>query len=128
LAPCQAGGFEVGVTLVAILTVRKDALAAFRVFERHAAAVMATHGGRIERTVVAAAATPDLVREVHVVTFPDVRAFHAYRDDARLAEMAHLREASVVHTELLVGEDGPHYDGPAPPTISTEGRQTTYQT
>jgi uncharacterized protein (DUF1330 family) len=113
---------------VAILTVRRDALGTFRAFERHAAAVMATHGGRIERTVVAAAAAPDLVREVHVVTFPDVRAFHGYRDDPRLAEMAHLREASVVHTELLVGEDGPRDDGAAPPAISTEGRQTSNHT
>jgi hypothetical protein len=39
------------VTLVAILTVRKDALDQFRAFERHAAAVMRAHGGRIERTV-----------------------------------------------------------------------------
>jgi uncharacterized protein (DUF1330 family) len=103
------------MTLVAILTVRKDALGAFRAFEQRAAAVMASHGGRIERTVVAAAAAPDLVREVHVVTFPDERAFRAYRDDARLAAVAHLREASVVHTELLVGEDGPRYDGTGTP-------------
>jgi len=40
------------VTLVAILTVRRDALEQFRAFERHAAAVMRAHGGRIERTVV----------------------------------------------------------------------------
>jgi uncharacterized protein (DUF1330 family) len=116
------------VTVVAILTVRRDALGTFRAFERHAAAVMAAHGGRIERTVVVAAAAPDLVREVHVVTFPDERAFRAYRADARLAEMAHLREASVVHTELLVGEDGPCDDEGGPPAISTEGRQTAYET
>jgi hypothetical protein len=113
-----------GLTLVVILTVRKDALGTFRAFEHRAAAVMATHGGRIERTVVAAADAPDLVREVHVVTFPDELAFRAYRGDARLAEVAHLREASVVHTELLVGEDGPHYDGAGTalpdPTISSD--------
>ncbi len=64
------------MTLVAILTIRKDALEAFRAFERHAATVMADHGGRIERTVVVApAATPDLVKKIHVVTFPDARAF-----------------------------------------------------
>jgi hypothetical protein len=42
--------------------------------------------------------------------------------------MVHLREASVVHTELLVGEDGPRYDEGSPPAISTEGRPTTYDT
>ena len=99
------------MTLVVILTVRKDAREAFRAFERHAAAVMAVHGGRIERTVVVSPTdTPDLVKEIHVVTFPDEGAFRAYRDDRRLAGQAHLREASVVHSDVLVGEDGPRYD------------------
>ena len=40
------------MTLVAILTVRRDALEQFRTFERHAAAVMRTPGGRFDRTVV----------------------------------------------------------------------------
>jgi GNAT superfamily N-acetyltransferase len=98
------------VTLVAILTVRRDALDEFRAFERHAAAVMQVHGGRIERTVVVAPEpASSLVKEVHVVTFPDGAAFRAYRNDPRLAELAHLREASVVATQVLVGEDGPEY-------------------
>jgi hypothetical protein len=98
------------VTLVAILTVRRDAFEPFRTFERHAAAVMRTHGGRFDRTVVV---TPDpgpgLLREIHLVTFPDAPAFLAYRADARLAELAHLRDASVVAIDVLVGEDGPDY-------------------
>jgi hypothetical protein len=98
------------MTLVAILTVRREALDRFRAFERHAATVMARHGGRIERTVVVSPeGSPDLLKEVHVVTFPDERAFAAYRDDPRRGELAHLRDASVVHTEVLVGEDGPDY-------------------
>jgi hypothetical protein len=100
------------MTIVAILTVRRRALEQFRVFERHAAGVMAAHGGRIERTVVVPLAeAPELVKEIHVVTFPDARAFQGYRDDARLAELAHLREAAVVSTEVFVGEDGPDYPG-----------------
>ena len=98
------------MTVVAILTVRREALEQFRAFERGAAAVMDAHGGRIERTVVV---TPDrapgLVTEIHVVTFPDATAFQAYRDDARLGALAPLRAASVVGTELYVGEDGPDY-------------------
>jgi len=92
------------------LTVRRDALERFREFERHAATIMATYGGRIERTVVSEGPTPDLVKEIHIVTFPDEAAFRSYRNDARLAAHAHLREASVVHTEIVVGEDGPRYE------------------
>lgn len=100
------------MTLVAILTVRRAALDDFRAFERHAAAVMARHGGRIERTVVVPlSGAPELLKEVHVVTFPDGRAFEAYRADPRRDELAHLRAAAVVHTEVLAGEDGPSYHG-----------------
>lgn len=106
------------MTLVVILTVRRDALEAFRAFERDAAAVMAVHGGRIERTVVVSPAdTPDLVKEIHVVTFPDEPAFLAYQSDPRLATLGHLRAASVVHTEILAGEDGPRYEAGAVGTI-----------
>jgi hypothetical protein len=98
------------MTIVAILTVRRRGLEQFRAFERHAAGVMAAHGGRIERTIVVPLAdAPDLLKEIHVVTFPGAGAFRAYREDARLAELAHLREAAVVSTEVFVGEDGPDY-------------------
>ena len=45
-----------------------------------------------------------------MVTFPSEKAFAAYRNDERLHELARLRSESIVHTELLVGEDGPRYD------------------
>jgi uncharacterized protein (DUF1330 family) len=100
------------MTLVVILTVRRRALDSFRAFERRAATVMARYGGRIERTVVV---DPDpsteLLKEVHVVTFPDDDALERYRNDAELAAALPLREASVAATELLVGEDGPEYGG-----------------
>jgi uncharacterized protein (DUF1330 family) len=96
--------------VVAILTVRKAALEDFRAFERHAAAVMKAHGGGIERTVTASEGSPpDMVKEVHVLAFPDRRSFDAYRADPRLAELRHLRERSVVNTEILTGEEGPAY-------------------
>jgi uncharacterized protein (DUF1330 family) len=98
------------ITLVAILTVRKDAIEKFRAFERHAAGVMKEHGGRIERTIVVAPeGSPEVMKEIHVLAFPTAQAFAAYRNDERLAELAHLREESVIHTELLAGEDGPSY-------------------
>lgn len=98
------------MTLVAILTVRKSALDAFRTFETRAAAVMARHGGRIERTVVVGAGSPsDLFKEVHVVTFPTENAFTAYRNDGALRALSRLRAEAVVHTEVLAGEDGPSY-------------------
>jgi len=49
-------------------------------------------------------------RKSAVVTFPSQAAFAAYRGDQRLRALARLRAEAVVHTELLVGEDGPRYN------------------
>jgi hypothetical protein len=96
------------MTIVAIMTVRSDAAGTFREFERRAAAVMADHGGAIERTVVIQG-EHGTFREIHIVTFPDPAAFEAYRRDERMREAAPLREASVIATEIMIGEDGPDY-------------------
>ena len=50
-----------------------------------------------------------LLREVHIVTFPSDDAFASYRRDPELAPLAALREAAIVETEILVGDDGPDY-------------------
>jgi uncharacterized protein (DUF1330 family) len=101
---------ETLVTLVAILTVKSEALEKFRSFEKKAAAVMARYGGAIERTVVVPPDSAEgLLKEIHVVTFPNQQAFTEYRNDAELKTISHLRDESVVATELFVGEDGPDY-------------------
>jgi uncharacterized protein (DUF1330 family) len=98
------------MTLVAILTVRNEALDAFREYERTAAMVMARHGGAIERAVVIPSKSGEATfREIHIVTFPDEAAFEAYRRDEEMARIAHLREESVLATEIMIGEDGPDY-------------------
>jgi uncharacterized protein (DUF1330 family) len=98
------------MTLVAILTVRKDAEEKFRAFERQAAAAMGAYGGRIERTVIIAPeGRTGVFKEVHVVTFPSMQAYADYRNDPRLGQLARLRDESVVDTEVLFGEEGPDY-------------------
>jgi uncharacterized protein (DUF1330 family) len=105
-SPSEAAGF----VLVAILGVRRAALAQFHAYETRAAAIMRRYGGAIARTV-AIAPGPDaaLIKEVHVVTFPSADAFAAYRQDAELAEAAPLRDAAIASTEILIGSDGPRY-------------------
>ena len=98
------------VTLVATMTVRPEAAEAFRTYERRAAAVIARYGGAIERVIVVPAdETGGPFREVHVVTFPDAAAWAAYRADSELADAAGLRASAVLHTEVLIGTDGPGY-------------------
>jgi uncharacterized protein (DUF1330 family) len=96
------------MVLVAILTVRKDAIEEFRAYETQAARIMKEHGGRIERVIVAAD-TAETIKEIHVVTFPDDAAFKAYRQSPQLAGLAPLRDASIVGTDIHIGADGPAY-------------------
>ena len=92
------------------MSVRIDAVEKFHEYERLAATVMTRHGGRIERTVVIPPIPGEgILKEVHIVLFPGESAYQAYRADDEFAAAAHLREESVVATEILIGHDGPAY-------------------
>jgi len=98
------------LVIVAILTPHSDAMDMFREYETKAAVVIARHGGAIERTVIEEPSEPGKpIREIHVVTFPGVEAFHNYRADPDFASLGDMREASIAHTELLFGREGPNY-------------------
>ena len=108
--------------LVAIITARDGELDAFRAYERDAAAVMARHGGVIERVVVIPpdhVASDGAVREVHVIRFPSARALAEYRGDPDLLALAPARERAIAATEILVGEEGPRYGGPGASGVET---------
>ena len=98
------------LVIVAILTPPIGSIDVFREYETKAAAVIARHGGVIERTIVEEPSEPGKpVREVHVVTFPGLEAFHRSRAGPDLASLADMRAACIAHTELLLGRDGPDY-------------------
>ena len=101
------------VMLVATIEVRVAATDAFHAFERQAAAIMESHGGRIERAVtIPPEPSANTFREVHIVTFPSDDAYIAYRGDPRLAALAPLRQSAVTSTEVLTGNAGPDYHAP----------------
>jgi hypothetical protein len=98
------------MTLVVILTVQRQALSAFREFELAAARVMKRHGGAIERAVVIPGEpTSELFREVHVLKFPSPEALAAYQNDTELLDHSVLRAQAIVHTDVMIGDDGPDY-------------------
>jgi uncharacterized protein (DUF1330 family) len=97
------------IILVVILTVRRSNVDEFRAFERHAVTVMAKYGGAIERTVEVDSLDDGILKEIHIVTFPDAERLAMYRRDEELAPFLHLRRASVMATEIFTGRDGPDY-------------------
>jgi uncharacterized protein (DUF1330 family) len=96
------------MTVVALLAVRRDMLAAFQAYERAAASIMARHGGAIDR-VIALAPEGEHHREIHVVSFPSPAAWDAYRADPALAALSTDRAAVIVSTQVWIGADAPAY-------------------
>jgi len=90
------------ITIVALLTIRDPD--AFDQFERQAAVIMNSHGGRIDsafRPSTAAMPTPN-VDEVHVLKFPDHTAFDRYRSDENLLALSTLRQKAISQSTVYV--------------------------
>ena len=99
-----------GLTLVATLTVRREAAAAFVAYEREAAAIVRRHGGTIARTVtIPAPEGAATLRGAPPSSPSSAAAFAAFRANPAMAAAATEREACIVATEVLLGTDGPDY-------------------
>jgi uncharacterized protein (DUF1330 family) len=100
-----------GIVMVVCLFVHLGREDEFRQFETAAARIMRRYGGRIDRVIrpVAALHGGALPHEIHIVSFPSMERFEAYRGDAELAGLAALRQSAVARTEITVGEEGEPY-------------------
>jgi antibiotic biosynthesis monooxygenase (ABM) superfamily enzyme len=99
------------IFLIASLYLVPGHEAAFRKFETKASVIMRKYGGNIDQ-VIRPTASPSgqpLAHEVHLVSFPNMEQFEAYRRDAELAGLSSLRESAIARTEIVMGEEGPPY-------------------
>jgi len=98
--------------LVVSLWLRGDDVGAFEALERDASAVMARHGGRIDRAVRIdrASAPADAPFEIDLVRFPDRAALDAYRADPAVLALASRRDSVIARTVILGGHDEPPHD------------------
>jgi hypothetical protein len=90
------------LVIVVSLWLKNHDVAAFEACEHAAADLMAAHGGRID-SAIRCAADAGGPFEVHVVSFPSVAAYDAYRTDPRVLELRPLREQVVARTEVWRG-------------------------
>jgi uncharacterized protein (DUF1330 family) len=93
------------LTAVVALFVVQHKRAEFDAFERQAAALLARHGGNVERRVRIAEQAAGQPYEIHVVTFPDRQAFDAYREDPGVMALQPAREDAIERTEIWLGAD-----------------------
>jgi uncharacterized protein (DUF1330 family) len=83
----------------------------FRQFETEAARIMQKYGGCIQRVIrptVSVSQEPP-PHEIHVVSFPSMERFEAYRKDDSLAKLAPLRQTAIARTAIIIGEAGEPY-------------------
>ena len=99
------------VVLVVCLFIQPGREVAFRKFETEAARVMQRYGGRIDRVIrpTVPAGEDPLPHEIHIVSFPSLKRFEAYREDQDLVKLASLRQSAIARTEVTIGEEGDPY-------------------
>ena len=98
--------------LVAALYIHPGREVEFERFETAASTIMNRYGGVIERRIrCAAQGDQSQPYELHVVTFPDARAFEHYRADPALAALSELRASAIRQTTVWTGSDVAPFSG-----------------
>jgi hypothetical protein len=90
-----------GLTLCVILRVPPDGIAPFLAYEDAVLPILADHGGLLERRLRTESGTT----EFHLIWFPSVSHFDAFRVDPRRSAHTELLTQSGAISEILVVED-----------------------
>jgi len=100
-----------GLMLVVSLFIHPGREVEFRQFETEAARVMKKYGGQIAHVIrpTGSGQSGSSPHEIHIVSFPSLESFEAYRGDPDLARLAPLRQAAIARTEVIVGAEGEPY-------------------
>jgi antibiotic biosynthesis monooxygenase (ABM) superfamily enzyme len=104
------------IILVVQLFIHADREAEFRQFETETARIMSHYDGHVETVIrpldcgQSSGQADALPYEVHLVSFPSLEQFEAYREDSDLATLATLRQSAIARTEILIGRAiAPYY-------------------
>jgi antibiotic biosynthesis monooxygenase (ABM) superfamily enzyme len=84
----------------------------FEAYEHKVSRIMARYGGVIERAIRTSRTSDggsDEPFEVHVLKFPSLDLYDAYRDDAERRSLSGERAGIITNTDILVGTPGPAY-------------------
>jgi len=92
--------------LTALLYLNEGQVAQFHEYEHRIKPILEKYGGRFEKVIRPTQVLGDLPLpdEIHWLSFPSETDFQQYRADVDLAELAHLRSASVQKTVVISGQ------------------------
>ena len=90
--------------ITVLLWVREGRESQFDRYEQKAITIMAGYGGRLETAILVESATSEQPpTQIHVLKFPNAKAFEKYRNDAELLSLQEERRACIEHTEVYAG-------------------------
>lgn len=92
---------ETMIQIIALIYAGKRGLEGLREFETKALSILREHSG----SLVSASTSPDISAgpdEIHVIQFPSMDCFEAYKSDARLAELSSLRQEVISKVEIHI--------------------------
>jgi uncharacterized protein (DUF1330 family) len=88
------------INILVTLEVKDFSLLA--IFESKAVQLMNSHGGRIVRAFETQKNEDDTGQEIHLLEFPDIASFDAYRSNPALLEFAELRNKAIKSTTVVI--------------------------
>ena len=88
--------------IIALLYASENGLTGLREFEAKVIPILREHGGKLisaSTNLSRAAGEPD---EIHVIQFPSVTAFEAYKNDQRVVDLASFKKKMISKMEVHV--------------------------
>ena len=92
------------IQVVVLLRAGDRGVAGLRDYERRVLPVLDEHGGRLLTAFEPIKESPQAPDEIHVLEFASRDQLQAYRSDARVAELAALREEVIRESTVFVSK------------------------
>jgi uncharacterized protein (DUF1330 family) len=97
------------IQVVALIKI-KD-LEKFEDYESNAILIMAEHSGNLVSAFRPneSESSDGEINEVHILEFPSIEKFHAYRADSKIHSLANLREQAIEKTTIYLSNEFINY-------------------
>lgn len=90
------------IQIIALLHATKNGIEGLRTFESKVIPILREHKGKLISASYNDNKTEDEPDEVHVIQFPSIENFEAYKSDARVVELASLKSEMISKMDVLI--------------------------
>ena len=90
------------IQIIALLYASKNGIEGLRAFESKVIPILREHGGRLISASSYAERKEGEADEIHVIQFPSMRAFDAYKADTRILALQSLKAKMIAKMELHI--------------------------